>query len=483
MNTYHFGLWMLLADGNISQSTIVAVSVSIVAVILVAGFGLYMWLRQQDQIERYIEINRLTNKIGVGIINFAIDSGFVSYASDSFFEILGISRKTLSDEYHSDFFRLIDIPDGVPVRNAITDKGDLVYEFAYPPVKAPLKDFDYDDPHRHRTRWFKLSGSRIMRRGHVTLSAIVEDITTQKEMIEKQMIEHKKLVLVTELSKEVIWSYDVILDTLTLSECFMSLYGGKTEIRGFIIDSIWKEGFICKDDYDNFEEFIAKIRHGNSKAEVQFRLRNKQHRFRWCKIEAHPVKIGEGFKKEFIGTLIDIDDEKRNIQQLETKAMRDLMTGAYNKEYTKVMINKFISEHPDSSGMLLLVDIDKFKNINDTYGHRAGDEVIIEVVREATGAFRANDIVGRVGGDEFVVFICDVPDHDVMIRQAKKLHDVLGKSVEFEGMTINKSASIGIALYPQHGDNYNKLVECADKALYKVKGSGRDSFIVYDGKE
>ena len=129
--------------------------------------------------------------------------------------------------------------------------------------------------------------------------------------------------------------------------------------------------------------------------------------------------------------------------------------------------------------MLLLVDIDHFKDINDTYGHLMGDNVIIEVVKQMTRAFRANDIIGRIGGDEFVLFVCDVKDPQIQFKQARKLHEVLRTPLTVDGQTINKSASVGIALFPDHAMDYEKLLECADKALYKVKGSGRDSFIIY----
>ncbi|MBO4558802.1 MAG: sensor domain-containing diguanylate cyclase [Lachnospiraceae bacterium] len=332
-----------LAEG-LPQTTIITISVSVLAVIIVAGFGFFMWTKQQNQIDRFLEINRLTNKIGAGIFNFVVESGFVSYASDSFYEILGITKEEFSEKYDYDFYRFIGIKDPQTIIDSISENGDLIFEFAM----SPGPNSKITSP-AGRARWFKLSGNRIMRRGHVTVSAI----------------------------------------------------------------------------------------------------------------------------------LIDIDDDKRKFGVLENKAMRDPMTGAFNKEYTKLLINRYISEHSNSSGMLLLVDIDKFKSINDTYGHLMGDNVIIDVVKSVTAAFRSNDIIGRIGGDEFVVFVCDVKDPQAQFNQARKLHEVLRRPLEVDGQTISKSASIGIALYPQHAADYDKLLECADKALYKVKGSGRDSFIIY----
>ena len=88
--------------------------------------------------------------------------------------------------------------------------------------------------------------------------------------------------------------------------------------------------------------------------------------------------------------------------------------------------------------------------------------------------------MGRIGGDEFVVFACNVQKKEDQIKQAHKLHGVLRLPVEFNGQIIHKSASIGVAMFPDHGTTYDGLVECADKALYAVKGGGRDAFIIYD---
>ena len=459
------------------NTTIITISVSVLAVIAVAGFGFFMWLRQQDKIDRFIEINRLSDKIGAGIVNFVVESGFVSYASDSFYEILGVTKQVFSEKYHSDFYRFIGIADGSAIRDSISGNGDLAYEFKLAPGGSLCEAKSPDD-----LRCFKISGNEVMRRGHVTLSAIVMDITEEKKMLEKQEIEHRKFQLATELSKEVIWNYDAIYDRLILSGCFSTLYGGRTEITGFSMDKVWMSGFIHPEDVESFGAFLQRVRQSSIRMELQLRVRNKKGVFRWCKIESHPIRIGDTIGKEFVGNLIDIDDEKRKYGQLESKAMRDPMTGAYNKEYTKLLINRYISEHSDSAGMLLLVDIDRFKSINDTYGHLMGDNVIIDVVKSVTGAFRSNDIIGRIGGDEFVVFVCDVKDPQIQFKQARKLHEVLRTPLSIDGQTINKSASIGIALFPDHGADYDKLLECADQALYKVKGSGRDSFIIYSNE-
>ena len=266
---------------------------------------------------------------------------------------------------------------------------------------------------------------------------------------------------------------------LNLSDSFREFYGGATAISNFSAHKVREKGYVHNEDIEKVAELVRIISIKGGGIDEQIRVKDINDNYVWCRLICMPLSDESGDSKEYIGKLINIDMHKRQLGMLEKKAMRDPLTGAYNKEYTKTLIDRYIYENSDKAGMLLLVDIDHFKNINDTYGHLMGDNIIIEVVRQVTRAFRAGDIVGRIGGDEFVVFVCNVNNPEDQIKQAKKLHEVLRQPVEIEGQVINKSASIGVALYPKHAGTYEGLVELADKALYEVKGNGRDSFIIY----
>lgn len=302
----------------------------------------------------------------------------------------------------------------------------------------------------------------------------------KQKLIEKLALEQERYRMATELSNDVIMNYSVTDDVLNLSDNFREFYGGAVSIAGFSADKAWEKGYVHKDDVEKVAELVRIISIKGGGIDEQLRIKDVNNNYVWCRLICMPVPDKTGEHKEYIGKLINIDLHKRQLGMLEKKAMRDPLTGAYNKEYTKTLINKYISENPENAGMLLLVDIDHFKSINDTYGHLTGDGIIIEVVKQVTRAFRAGDIVGRIGGDEFVVFVCNVNNPEDQIKQAKKLHEVLRQPAVIDGQTIEKSASIGVALYPNHGSSYEELVELADKALYEVKGSGRDSFIIYN---
>lgn len=450
----------------------VTVSVCCLVVLLLAGFVLYMWLHQERSADVAREVNRLTEAIGAGIVNFiARGEGKITYASAGFYEMTGFSKDVLKEKYDRCFYRLLDEETAELFRTADNDHS-LTFN----------KEIEIETV--EGKKWVLIKGKSVMRKGRiVTVSAVVVDISENKKLVRSLTLEQERYRVATELANDVIFSYSVVDDTLKLADNFREFYGGNTLIPDFSKNRVWEKGYIHRDDTEKVAELIRIITIKESGIDQQIRVKDANDKYIWCRLICVPIPDETNERKEYVGKLINIDMHKKQLGLLEKKAMRDPLTGAFNKEYTRVLIDRYIEEHPENPGMLLLVDIDKFKNINDTYGHLMGDNVIIEVVNQVSAAFRSNDIVGRIGGDEFVVFVCNVRNPEDQLKQARKLHEVLRQPVVKDGVTVNKSASIGIAVYPDHGSDYEQLASLADKALYRVKGSGRDSFIIYDPKD
>ena len=462
-----------LTLSELPKPMIITISGSVIAVLLLAAFVLHMWRNQERSADIAREVRRITETINAGVVNFIWGGeGHITYASRGFYEILGISRDELQDLYNNNFFLLLEPASALKLKGLNLVTGSAISE--------ELRIKSADGMH-----WILLKGNAVQRKGRIlTVSGVMVDITENKKLTERVALEQERYRLATELSNDVILSYSIMDDTLNISENFKEFYGGATCVPRFSQDKIWERGFIYSEDIEKVAELVRMITIKDGGIDQQIRVRDASGAFVWCRLICMPVTGGNiGDNREYIGKLINIDLHKKQLSLLEKKAMIDPLTKAYNKEATKSLINKYISENRDNPGMLLLVDIDHFKNINDTYGHIMGDNIIIEVVRQVTRAFRSGDIIGRIGGDEFVVFVCNVRNPEDQLKQARKLHEVLRQPVTIDGVTVNKSASIGIALYPEHAGDYGALVECADQALYKVKDSGRDSFIIYSKEE
>ena len=165
-------------------------------------------------------------------------------------------------------------------------------------------------------------------------------------------------------------------------------------------------------------------------------------------------------------------------------ASRDGLTQLYNKVGTERLIKEWL--HSDSSkagGVFMMMDVDYFKQINDTYGHAVGDRVLYKVGHLLKSSFRENDIVGRIGGDEFLIFMEGVTSEQFAVRRMENLQQYLRELPieELEGHVL--TCSMGAAFAPKDGTTFEELYKHADEALYVTKRNGRDGFSIYHKAE
>ena len=166
---------------------------------------------------------------------------------------------------------------------------------------------------------------------------------------------------------------------------------------------------------------------------------------------------------------------------LEDKADTDLLTELYNKAATERKIKEYIESNPDSRAMMFILGIDNFKKINDTMGHAFGDTLLKTLGKEIRTEFRMTDIIGRTGGDEFMVFLKDVTDDLIVEREANRItrffHDFKAGG---DYVKYSASASIGAAIFPDDAKNFKDLYMAADQALYKAKKRGKNQLVFYN---
>lgn len=170
-------------------------------------------------------------------------------------------------------------------------------------------------------------------------------------------------------------------------------------------------------------------------------------------------------------------------RELEDKADTDLLTGLSNKLATERKIKDYMAQNPDSQSMMFLFDIDNFKKINDTMGHAFGDEVLRSLGTQIGAIFRASDIVGRVGGDEFMVFLKDITSDEAIMKEAGKVEDFFKTFQAGEYVKYKATASIGVAIFPQEGSDFETLYKAADQGLYKAKKRGKNQLAFYKDRE
>ncbi|MCW5701455.1 MAG: GAF domain-containing protein [Bradyrhizobium sp.] len=172
-------------------------------------------------------------------------------------------------------------------------------------------------------------------------------------------------------------------------------------------------------------------------------------------------------------------DEKRKAdERIEYLASHDSLTGLPNREMFSGLLRQAIetAQRHARKFSLLFIDLDRFKVINDSLGHEAGDMLLVEVAHRLRGSLRASDMVARLGGDEFVVVLEETGERDGIEKVAGELLSVLSQPVQLSGHECHTTASIGIAIYPSDGTNAQTLTKNADMAMYLAKEDGKNGF-------
>lgn len=175
----------------------------------------------------------------------------------------------------------------------------------------------------------------------------------------------------------------------------------------------------------------------------------------------------------------DVDARKRAEMQLTFSSQHDSLTNIYNKACTETLITDILSKKPNERHAFLILDLDHFKSVNDTYGHYMGDQVLTEAAQVFTRILGPTSILGRIGGDEFAVLIPNAPDNGALGQLAKALCSTL-KEAPCMKTIQTVSCSVGIACFPEDGRDFLELYQNADRALYAAKFQGRDQFAFYE---
>ena len=171
-------------------------------------------------------------------------------------------------------------------------------------------------------------------------------------------------------------------------------------------------------------------------------------------------------------------------RKLTEMAHFDKLTQLPNRAYFYIELEQEIRRAKRSKEKLSLmfIDLDGFKKVNDVYGHNVGDELLIRVARRLEKSVRDVDVVGRIGGDEFTILLTGIKESVNYEGFAQKIIEELNKDFVINHNVMNVGASIGVANYPEHGEDLETLINNADNAMYRAKKSGKNTFIVHENK-
>lgn len=234
-------------------------------------------------------------------------------------------------------------------------------------------------------------------------------------------------------------------------------------------------------DKNFYEEMWESLKNNSSwQGEIWNKRKNGEIYPEWLSIaKAFNPKYKEEF---FIAIFTDITSLKEADKKLHFYANHDVLTGLANRVQFESHLKNAIHacKRHDSKLALFFIDLDKFKDVNDTYGHSIGDEMLKTVSKRIQQSIREEDFIARLGGDEFVLIIKDVREYNDMLLLADKINENIKEPIAIEDKVFFMSLSIGIAIYPDHGLNSEDLIKHADAAMYEVKESDRNGFKIYN---
>lgn len=199
----------------------------------------------------------------------------------------------------------------------------------------------------------------------------------------------------------------------------------------------------------------------------------------WLNINA--VKDSRQRITNYVGILSDSPAKELILERLQYLAYNDVLTGLPNRRLFLDRLNISLSQARRDKHMLavLFVDLDQFKQVNDTLGHKAGDELLVGVTERMKSCLRESDTLARFGGDEFAVILPAISDADAANNVARKFLDSCAKPMKINGGELNVTASMGISIFPDDGEDVDDLLHHADSAMYRVKEAGRNGCLLY----
>lgn len=246
--------------------------------------------------------------------------------------------------------------------------------------------------------------------------------------------------------------------------------------KSFIIDEDKME---CKDffDKDRLGELLLQNRDGKVRDTKEFRGMVNDEK-KWFKAV---VNCFENEKKHEAYVYVE-DITEHKVWQLDAmfKADHDALTELKNKMATQTAVDTYLETlGKDGTHALFMFDIDDFKNVNSMFGHLFGDLCLAQTAKAVKGLFRSDDILGRIGGDEFVVFMKNIPHKQAALRKAEEMIRVIQKIPGIQGSSCSTSISVGISFHCRDGKSYRDMLREADVALFECKNSGKNKYAVY----
>lgn len=409
---------------------------------------------------------------------------------DSLIRLL-IGKKNMVRYVNKEFYRQTGWqPEELPPGSPLSQFYQIIYPDDRQMVKTQFLDYVKSDldscimDYRIRTRqgdvkWMHARAFRFrsdMEAGQI-IQFIISDITEEKLQREATALNEERYRIISEQTRDTVFDWDILKDRIQFSPVYEKMFGFPPP-PDVSIKNLTEYDIVHPDDKQNVEDMISAILGGAPYAEAEYRAKRADGTYLWCRNRVTTIFDSEKRPVHAIGLLSDIDDYKQETALLQEKATRDSLTSLLNRMALQRQVERRLKKYPGRLNAFLLLDIDHFKEINDTRGHSMGDTVLKSISALLSQHFRSTDVIGRMGGDEFAVFLTDLPSPSATLRKAGELKHKTAQLFESGPLSGTVTVSIGISLYPYGGKDFQTLYQKADEALYQVKRKGGNGYFM-----
>ncbi len=391
--------------------------------------------------------------------------------SGDLLDLLGYTGEELSTLFHDRFLELV-----------VPEDRDMLHAHVAQCLHTGAKvEAEYRVRHKDgRVLWILESGCVITGEdGEEYFYGVLTDNTRSHTMQTELEDALRRNQLIVDQSDNVIMEWDIPGDKVTLSSNYKKIFGYEPIPNNLRARKIGTTR-IHPDDLPALQQLAGNLRRGLSEQETELRIATIENKYLWCRLRATVLRNDQGTPYYVIGTLSNIDNAKRNYLALQEQAQRDPLTGLLNKAATQSAIRSYLDTPARIGCVLLMIDLDNFKGINDRFGHLFGDTVLTRAAQAIRRLFRMGDIIGRVGGDEFMVLMKDTCDEQLIRERCELLLSDLGDLFSIGEQRCSVACSVGVSIAPAHGTAFQELFQHADQALYHAKQSGKSCYTIYE---
>jgi len=371
--------------------------------------------------------------------------------------------------------------------------GYLVYSLLHIPLFArgiPLGVLSVDNRTTHRSfsaadeaKLLSLADYASVALENAGLYEKAQQEITERHRVEEALRQsQERYSLAVEGSKDGIWDWDMKTQQVYYSSRWKMMLGYMEEEISSSVNE-WFNRVYIEDRSALSEAIRAHIRGETSHLENEHRLRHKDGRYRWYLARGLVHHDQQKIALRMAGSLTDITERKLAEEKLIHDARHDALTNLLNRttivDQLRMAMDR-LERRPDYLFAVLFIDLDRFKDINDSFGHSVGDQLVVAVGRLIKEIIRPTDSVARLGGDEYVILLEDIRDVTDATRVAERIRKELRIQDLLYGRQLYVTASIGIVLSTSGYTNPEDLLRDADIAMYRAKANGRDAFEIFD---